>query len=411
MKQSLLFTKTSKTVSSDEVSLNAQFLIRGGFVDRLSAGVYTLLPLGLRVYKKVEQIIRDEMNKIGGQEVFMPSLCPLENYKKTGRYETLADDILFSAESKHVKSNVLNQSHEEVVSPLLKKFVNSYQDLPRYVYQIQNKFRGEARPKSGILRGREFIMKDLYSFHADQQDLDSYYEKVKDSYINIFSRAGIGDETYLTYASGGTFSKYSHEFQALTDAGEDHIYICDKCRVAINREILEDQEHKCPECGNNDLREEKAVEVGNIFKLKTKFSDPFDLSYLDRDNKKHPVVMGCYGIGLQRLVGTIVEIKHDDRGIIWPETVAPFYVHLVSLKQNEMAEKIYQDLQENNIEVLYDDRDVSFGAKFADSDLIGCPYRIVVSEKTLKEDSIELKKRDEENSKLIKLNDILSIFK
>src|SRR3989339_332457 len=253
MKQSLLFTKTSKTVSAEETSLNAQFLIKGGFVDKLSAGVYTMLPLGFRVYKKIEQIIREEINSIGGQEVFMPSLCPNENWKKTGRYEILADDILFSAESKHVKSSVLNLSHEEVVSPLLKKFVNSYQDLPQYVYHIQNKFRGEARPKSGILRGREFMMKDLYSFHATEEDLNNYYERVKISYKNIFTKAGIGDQTYLTYASGGTFSKYSHEFQTLTGAGEDYIYICDKCRVAINREILEDQKNKCPECGNYGL--------------------------------------------------------------------------------------------------------------------------------------------------------------
>src|SRR3989339_361681 len=377
MKQSLLFTKTSKTVSAEETSLNAQFLIKGGFVDKLSAGVYTMLPLGFRVYKKIEQIIREEINSIGGQEVFMPSLCPNENWKKTGRYEILADDILFSAESKHVKSSVLNLSHEEVVSPLLKKFVNSYQDLPQYVYHIQNKFRGEARPKSGILRGREFMMKDLYSFHATEEDLNNYYERVKISYKNIFTKAGIGDQTYLTYASGGTFSKYSHEFQTLTGAGEDYIYICDKCRVAINREILEDQKNKCPECGNNKIA----------------------------------VIMGCYGIGLQRLMGTIVEVSHDIQGIIWPESVAPYRVHLISLKQDKESDKIYNNLLDAGIEVLYDDRDISFGAKFADADLIGCPYRIIVSTKTLEQDSVEFKKRTEKSSELVKKDNILKIFK
>ncbi len=406
MRQSQLFTKTSKTVPKDEVSLNAKFLIRAGFIDKLMAGVYTLLPVGWLVYKKIEQIIREEMNNIDGQEIYMPTLHPKENWIKTNRWDSMDD--LFKLPAGENKEVALGPTHEEVVSPMLKKFVSSYKDLPVYVYHIQNKFRNELRAKSGLIRGREFMMKDLYSFHENQEDLDKYYEKAKKAYANIFKRTGIGKKTFLTYAPGGTFSKYSHEFQTLTKAGEDIIYICDKCRIAINKEIIEDQKHKCPECGNNNLKEEKAVEVGNIFKLKDKFSKPFDLCFLDKKGKKQPVIMGCYGIGLQRLMGTIVEVCNDKNGVVWPETVAPFKVHLLSLNQDKKAEKIYKDMQKEGIEVLYDDReDISAGEKFADADLIGCPFRVVISEKTLAKDSAEIKKRNSKKAELVKLDKVV----
>ncbi len=407
MYQSKLFTKTIKSISEEEQSLNAQLLIRGGFVSRVTAGVYSFLPLGWRVMKKIEEIIRQEINKIEGQEIFMPALCPKENYDRTGRYEILAGDILFRAESEHTKNLILNQSHEEVVVPLMKGFINSYKDLPLAVYQFQDKFRAEPRPKSGVLRGREFIMKDLYSFHPNQEDLDLYYEKAIKAYHQIFKRAGIGEVTYLTYASGGSFSKYSHEFQALSEAGEDLIYLCDKCKVAVNKEIIKDQEGKCPVCEKTDLREVKAVEVGNIFKLGDKFSKPFNLTYKDENGDEKGIVMGCYGIGLQRLMGTIVEVSSDESGIVWPESVAPFRVHLISIRQNEAAEKLYQQLLAEKVEVLFDDREeVSVGQKFAEADLIGCPYRVVVSEKTLEQGKVELKKRSEENAELIKKEDL-----
>ncbi len=406
MKQSALFTKTQKNAPKDEISLNAQLLIRAGYIDKLMAGVYTLLPLGLRTYQKIENIIREEMNALGGQEVFMPSLNPKENWEKTGRWENL--DVLFKVGFEGDEKNAaLAPTHEEVIVPLAKKFVSSYKDLPFSSYHFQNKFRKEKRAKSGILRGREFIMKDLYSFHADQKDLDEFYEKATKSYQNIFERTGIGKKTYLTYASGGTFSKYSHEFQTLTEAGEDMIHICDTCHIAINKEIIEDLEHTCPVCKSKDLREDKAVEVGNIFKLGTKYSEPFDLTYTDATGEKKTVVMGCYGIGLQRLMGTIVEVSHDERGIIWPESVAPFKVHLISLGKDEEAGKIYDELQKNNIEILFDDRDVSAGAKFADSDLIGIPYRIVISEKSLASGGVEIKKRNEKESRIVKIEDIM----
>ena len=415
MKQSALFFKTSKNISKDEKSLNAQLLIRASFIDKLMAGVYTILPLGFRVLKKIEQVIREEMNAIGGQEIFMPTLQPKENWQKTGRWEDL--DVLFKTKLSNEKEAALGPTHEEVISPLAKKFVASYKDLPFYLYHIQNKFRNEKRAKSGILRTREFIMKDLYSFHTNEKDLKRYYEKVMEAYGKIFARCGIDKVTYLTYASGGTFSKYSHEYQTLTESGEDLIYVCEKCRVAINREILDDQQNKCPRCGSEDLKEEKAVEVGNIFKLGSKFSDPFKLTYKDKNGTEKPVVMGCYGIGLQRLMGTIVEVLYDEKGIVWPRSVAPFDVHLLELsgdneKVSQSTQGLYEELKKSGIEVLYDDRkNIAAGEKFADADLIGCPYRIVVSEKTIKNDKFELKKRDEAEEKMLSKEALLKVLK
>jgi len=408
MKQSKLFTKTKKEAPKDEVSINAQLLIRAGFVDKLMAGVYTFLPLGLRVMKKIENIIREEMSAIGGQEISMPALQPKENWITTGRWETMDD--LYKIKDASEREFALGSTHEEVVSPLVKKFVNSYKDLPLYAYQFQNKFRMELRAKSGLLRGREFLMKDLYSFHLTEEDLDKYYEKAKEAYFKIFERFGIKEKTHLTFASGGSFSKYSHEFQTISEAGEDIIYICDKCGLAINKEIKPETE-KCPECGEANFREEKAIETGNIFKLMNKYSKPFNLTVADEKGEQKEVLMGCYGIGLSRAMGTIVEVFHDEKGMIWPEAVAPFKVHLLSLGKNEEAEKIYQELSEKGIEVLLDDREVSAGEKFADADLIGIPYRVVISEKSLKAGGVEVKRRSEEKSEIIETEKLLSYLK
>lgn len=411
MKQSQLFTKTKKNAPKDEVSLNAQLLIRAGYVDKEIAGVYSYLPLGLRTLNKIINIIREEMNAIGGQEIFLTTLQNPDLWKKTNRWDDKILDIWFKTELKSGGKLGLGTTHEEPLANLMKQHINSYKDLPTYVYQFQTKFRNETRTKSGILRLREFIMKDLYSFHTDQKDLDRYYEKAKEAYIKIFNRVGIGEKTYLTYASGGTFSKYSHEFQTLTSAGEDLIYICDKCHIAVNKEIISNLEHKCPECGGSDLHEEKAVEVGNIFKLGTKFSGALDFNYKDENGETKPVVMGCYGIGPQRTMGTITEINNDEKGIIWPEAVAPFKAHLLSIGQNEKAEEIYDELSKNNIEVLYDDRDISAGEKFADSDLIGIPYRLVVSQKSIAAKGIELKKRSEKEGKIIGIKEGIDLLK
>jgi len=412
MKQSELFTKTQKNAPKDEVSANAQLLTKGGFADKLAAGVYTFLPLGLRVMKKIENIIREEMDAIGGQEFEMPALHPKENWEKTGRWSAMDD--LYKVKDASGRQFALGPTHEEVIAPLMKKFVRSYKDLPFAAYQFQTKFRMELRAKSGLLRGREFLMKDLYSFHLDEKDLDKYYEKAKGAYWKVFERAGLKKKTFLTFASGGSFSKYSHEFQTVTSAGEDTIYVCEKCRLAINKEI----KHKtpaCPECSGKKFKEEKAVEVGNIFKLGTKYSLPFDLSVTDENGGKTTVIMGCYGIGLPRLMGTIVEVYHDKNGIIWPESVAPFQVHLLEVgsEKGEVrreAEKLYKNLLEKKIEVLYDDRDASPGEKFADADLIGIPYRVVVSEKSLVAGGMEVKKRGKKKIEIFAIKDFLKIL-
>jgi len=411
MRQSQLFTKTKRESPKDEESISARLLIRAGFIDKTMAGVYTFLPLGWRVFKKIENIIRKEIEALGGQEILMPSLQPKQNWDKTGRWETY--DSLFKFTSFYSKIDyALGPTHEEIISPLLAKFIFSYKDLPKYVFQIQNKFRDEKRAKSGLLRGREFFMKDLYSFHKDEADLDKYYEKVKTTYQKIFKIVGLGDLTYLTYASGGTFSKYSHEFQTITPAGEDIIYICDKCGIAINKEIISEQ-NACPVCGNKNLKEEKAIEVGNIFKLKTKYSAPFNLKYKDEKGIENDVIMGCYGMGLNRLIGAIVEIHHNEKGIIWPEVVAPFKAHLMLLN-NELgirnkADKIYESLQKAGVEVLYDDRkEATTGEKFNDADLIGIPYRLVISEKT--GNKIEIKERSGKKTRLANEKEILKLL-
>lgn len=397
MRQSQLFTKTQKEAPSDEVAKNAKLLIRAGFVDKLQAGVYTYLPLGLRVLKNIENIIREEMNSVGGQEILMPSLQPKENWQTTGRWDTMDD--LYKVMDISGRENALGPTHEEIVVPLVKQFVSSYRDLPFATYQFQNKFRMELRAKSGILRGREFIMKDMYSFHTNEADMIAYYEKMKGVYANVFERVGIGATTFLTFASGGSFSKYSHEFQTITSAGEDTIYICDKCRIAVNNEIIEDQKHACPECGEKNLRTETSVEVGNIFELKTKFSAPFNLSYKDENGKDQPVVMGCYGIGLGRVLGTVVEVLGDEKGLVWPGAISPFAVHLVELGGSgddavrKESQKLYDELISKGIEVLWDDRDLRAGEKFAESDLIGIPIRVVVSSKTIASESFEIKNR------------------
>ncbi|MBX4215830.1 prolyl-tRNA synthetase [Candidatus Parcubacteria bacterium] len=414
MLQSKLFTKTRKEAPSDEVAKNAQLLIRAGYIDKLQAGVYTYLPLGLRVLKNVERIIRDEMDKAGGQELLMPALQPVENWVTTNRMGDYKD-VFYRTDSLYGGESVLGPTHEEVVTPLAKSFISSYRDLPVAVYQIQDKFRQEKRPKSGLLRGREFIMKDLYSFHENEEDLARYYGIMQKAYANVFARAGIGAHTYLTYASGGTFSKYSHEFQAVTPSGEDTIYVCEKCKVAVNKEISADQK-TCPSCGSEKLEEKKAIEVGNIFELKTRFSEAFGLTYQDKEGKKLPVVMGCYGIGLGRLMGAVVEVLADERGIIWPKELSPFDVHLLDLGKegdgiSEEAKALYELLQKAGIPVLYDERKgVSAGEKFADSDLIGIPIRAVVSAKAKAAGGIEVKERTGEKARIVSAQEFLKVL-
>ncbi len=412
MRQSKLFTKTRREAPSDEVSKNAQLLIRAGFINKEMAGVYSYLPLGLLVIKKIENIIREEMDKVGGQEVLMPSFQSKENWEKTGRWSDL--DVLYKVTDGTGREVALGPTHEEVVVPILKNYISSYKDFPVAVYQIQNKFRMELRSKSGILRGREFIMKDMYSFHSNKEDFELFYERMKDVYKTIFDRSGIGHLTYATFASGGSFSKYSHEFQTITPVGEDIIYIDEKSGIAVNKEVFNDDVLAQLNLKKDDLVEQKAIEVGNIFDLKTKYSAPFDLTFVDEKGEKHIVLMGCYGIGIGRLMGTIVEVLSDDRGIIWPETVAPYKWHIVEIgsedsRVREMAENIYKEIGENNS--LYDDRDLRAGEKFADSDLIGIPHRLIISEKNIKDNVVEYKNRKTGETKLIQISEISNFIK
>lgn len=407
MKQSQLFTRTRKEISKDEVSTNARLLIRAGFINKEMAGVYSILPLGLRVMKKIENIIRKEMDAIGGQELLMPAFHPKENWIRTGRWQSMDD--LYKVKDSSGREMALGPTHEEIVVPLMGRFISSYRDLPLAVYQFQNKFRMELRSKSGILRGREFLMKDLYSFHTDEKDLDEYYEKAKAAYFRIFDQVGLKEQTHLAYASGGSFSKYSHEFQTITPAGEDIIHVCAKCGLAINKEV-KDEVLTCPECGSGEFQEEKSIETGNIFKLKNKYTAPFDLKVKNEKGEDVEIVMGCYGIGIGRLMGTVVEVHHDDKGMIWPEAVAPFKIHLLSLGEDEEAGKIYRSLAEKGVEVLYDDRDTSAGEKFSDADLIGLPYRIVVSKKSLAAGGVEVKRRSESEGKIVNAGKALDVL-
>lgn len=415
MRQSKLFTKTSKTLPKDEVSINSQLLLKSGFIDKDIAGVYSFLPLGYIVLNKIIKVIREEMNAIDGQELLLAALQSPATWEPTDRWDDKKMDVWFKTELKNKSQLGLAPTHEEPLTKLMKKFINSYKDLPVYAYQFQTKFRNETRAKSGILRTREFIMKDLYSFCKSQEELDAYYEIAKNAYVKIFDRLGIGEITYVTYASGGTFCKFSHEFQTLCEYGEDLIYINEEKKIAINREIFTDDLVKEFGLTKADFVEKKAIEVGNIFKLGTKFSDALGLQFVDETGARHPVIMGSYGIGPGRVMGTIVETHNDGKGILWPKEIAPYHVHIISLGKDEAvqieAEKLYNLLNEKNIEVLWDDRiSVNPGAKFADSDLIGCPIRITVSGKNMEKNQYEVKRRSGGDAEYIPQDDVISFL-
>lgn len=421
MRQSKLFTRTKKEAPSDEVSKNAEFLIRAGFIYKEMAGVYSFLPLGLRVIKKIEEIIREEMDAIGGTEMRTAVLQSRDVWEKSNRWDDEVVDTWFKTKLKNGGEVGLSFTNEEAHANILKQYVSSYKDLPLYPYDFKNIFRNETRSKSGIIRGREFYWKALYSFSKDEAEHNEFYEKAKLAYQNVFKRAGIGHLTYLTFASGGTFSQFSHEFQTISSAGEDTIYLDENTGIAVNKEVLNDEVLATLNIKKENLVEKKAIEVGNIFSLGTKFSAPFDLKYKDEKGEEKLVLMGSYGIGLTRLMGTVVEVLSDDKGIIWPESIAPFKVHLLLLgdKENVLAEanKVYEKLTKNGIEVLFDDRtDVSAGEKFADADLLGMPYRAVVSERSMKDlpaeagSGVELKKRTEEKGKIVSIDELIKIL-
>ncbi|MBU0612061.1 prolyl-tRNA synthetase [Patescibacteria group bacterium] len=416
MRQSKLFTKTKKESPADEVSKNAELLIRGGFIHKEMAGVYSFLPLGLRVLNKVENIIRQEMNEVGGTEMRTAVLQSREVWEKTNRWSDEVVDTWFKTKLKNGGEVGLSFTNEEAYSNILKQYVSSYKDLPLYPYDFKNIFRNETRSKSGMMRGREFYWKALYSFSRNEEEHNVFYEKMKVAYQNIFKRVGIGHLTYICFASGGTFSKFSHEFQTITSVGEDTIYLDENSSIAINKEVYNDEVIAELNLNKENLVEKRAEEVGNIFSLGTKFSAPFDLKYKDEKGEDKLVVMGSYGIGLGRLIGTIIETLADDKGIIWPEAIAPFQVHLLSLGEDEAvlseAVNVYDALNKNEVEVLFDDRaGMSAGEKFADADLLGIPYRAVVSVRSLKDGGVEIKRRTEEKGEIISVEELIKLLK
>ena len=397
MRLSQLFTKTSKTIPADETARNAQLLIQAGFIHKEMAGVYAYLPLGKMVLHNISQIVREEMDAIGGNEVWMTVLQPKDIWEKTDRWDDKKVDNWFKTKLANGTELGVGLTHEEPITDMLKEFVSSYRDMPVYIYQIGTKFRNELRAKSGLMRGREFLMKDLYSFSRNQKEHDEFYEKAAAAYMKVYGRLGIGDITYRTYASGGIFSQFSDEFQTLSHVGEDTIYVHEGRRLAVNKEVYSDEVLAQLNLNRDELVEKKAVEVGNIFPLGSKYSDALDVYYTDEQGGQQSMVMGCYGIGISRLMGLLAEHFADDKGLVWPEAIAPAKVYLARLSDGaevvKQADELYERLTAAQVPVLYDDRDVRAGQKFADADLLGIPQRVVVSDKTVASDNYELKAR------------------
>lgn len=412
MRLSQLFTKTRKSAPADEQAKNAQLLSRAGFIHKEMAGVYVYLPLGLKVLENIKQIVREEMNAVGGQEVQMTVLQPSDIFEKTDRWDDAKVDNWFKTKLANGTELGMGLTHEEPIVDALTDYVSSYKDLPISVYQIQNKFRNELRAKSGLLRGREFVMKDMYSLARSQEEHADVYEKVAAAYHRVYDRLGIGDLTYRTYADGGIFTdKFSDEFQTISPIGEDTIYLHEGKKIAVNKEIYTDENLAKLGLNKEELVEKRGIEVGNIFPLESKYTDALDLYYLDENGQKQSIIMGCYGIGISRLVGVLAEHFSDDKGLVWPESVAPARVYLARLGTEEAvvkaADDLYNDLTQRNISVIYDDRDMRPGEKFADGDLMGIPHRVVVSARTLEQNKVEYKGRQGETSELLTNQELL----
>jgi len=413
MKLTQLFTKTRHNPPADEESKNGKLLIQAGYVHKEMAGVYAYLPLGLRVVEKIKQIVREEMNAIDGQEFIMTNLQRQDLWEKTDRWSDDKVDIWFKTRLQDGDREVgLAWSHEEPITDMIKSHISSYRDLPQSVYQFQTKLRNELRAKSGIMRGREFVMKDLYTYTSSQEEHDELYEAAKQAYVKIYQRLGLGDDTYITYATGGAFTDgYSHEFQTVCDAGEDVIFIDDDKNIAVNEEMIEEGVLEKLELNTDDMRKVKAAEVGNIFSFGTEKTSKLGLHFTNSDGQQQPVYLGSYGVGVTRVMGVIVEKFADERGLVWPEQVAPFMVHVVSHEQaTEQADALYRQLTSAGVDVLLDDRDESFGAKMKDADLLGMPYRVVVSPRSLDAGGFEFKPRVAESSEILSAEELLQKF-
>jgi len=405
MRRSQLFIKTRRQAPADEESKNAQLLIRAGFIHKDSAGVYALLPMGLQVVENIKRIVREEMNSTGASELLMTTLQRKELWQHTDRWDDDKVDIWFKSKLQNGTEVGLAWSHEEPITEMMKEFIASYRDLPAYTYQFQTKLRNEIRAKSGIMRAREFIMKDLYSYSRTEQEHQDYYDAMIQSYLRVYAKLGIGDSTFLTFASGGAFTKYSHEFQTICDAGEDVIYLDRQKMIAINEEVLDDETIQKTGVNKDSLEKIKVAEVGNIFSFGTHKAEQLGLYFTDEDGQQKPVFLGSYGIGITRLVGVLTELFADDKGLVWPNSVAPYSVYLASLgdaaEVTRTADETYNYLTENGISVLYDDRDERPGEKFADADLFGIPSRIVVSQKSLEAGGLEFKKRTSTDTQIV----------
>ncbi len=408
MKQSSIFTKVRRDAPKDEVSKSAALLIRAGFINKEMAGVYDVLPLGVRVMNKIKKIVREEMNRVGGQELEMTALQDAAMYKKTERWDEKVVDVWFKTKLQNDTELGLGFTHEEPITKMMTQHLNSYKDLPVMVYQFQTKFRNELRAKSGIMRGREFLMKDLYSFALTQEQHDAIYEKMKKAYVNIFEYVGLGDRTHVTFASGGTFSAFSHEFQTVTDAGEDLIYYDTDKKIAINKEVLTDEVLADLKIDRANLKELKTVEVGNIFNLGAKFSAPLELIVDDGKGARVPVIMGSYGIGIGRLMGTVAEVFADEKGLVWPDAIAPFKYHLVNLlADTKESDELYDQMMGLGFDVLYDNREVRAGEKLAESDLIGIPTRIIFGKNFTESGKVEVVERKSGKSVLVPIADLI----
>ncbi|HEX8591171.1 MAG TPA: aminoacyl--tRNA ligase-related protein [Candidatus Paceibacterota bacterium] len=414
MRQSQLFTKTRREAPSEEVAKNAQLLTRAGYVHKEIAGVYSYLPLGLRVLNKIVEVIREEMNAIGGQELVMTALQDKELWSKTDRWDDAKVDNWFKTAFASGGETGLAITHEEPLTRIMLDHISSYRDLPVYAYQFQIKFRNELRAKAGVMRGKEFLMKDLYSFSKDEEEHRAFYDQAREAYKKIFERLGLGDRTYVTYASGGIFSPFSEEFQTLSEAGEDTIYVSEAKGIAVNKEVYTEETLSTLGLKKADLKEGRAIEVGNIFNLGTRFSEALGLSYTTQDGTKKPVVMGSYGLGPTRVMGVIVETLADAKGLVWPASIAPFKAHLVRLVPDPVAvayaDALYQELTQAGVEVLYDDRDARAGEKLADSDLIGIPTRIIVGKETIESGKVEVVARATGETARVPRDELLAMF-
>jgi prolyl-tRNA synthetase len=424
----MLFSKlllpTLKDAPQEAEIVSHKLMLRSGMIRKVASGIYSWLPIGLRVLRKVEDIVREEMNASGAQEVFMPMVQPKELWEETQRWEKMGPELL-RIQDRHKRNFCLGPTHEEIITDIIRDNIKSYKELPLNIYQIQTKFRDEVRPRYGIMRGREFLMKDSYSFNIDEESLQETYLSMRDTYKRVLNRIGL-DFKISKADSGAIGGDSSEEFHVLAENGEDSIAISDSSEFAINTELLlKDDEDinslngKPSPDGNGVIQVKKGIEVGHIFKLGKLYAESMNASVLNSDGQKSTLFMGCYGIGVSRLVAAAIEQNYDEKGIIWPHSIAPFDINIISIGHNKdekitsAANDLYQELCEMGYSVILDDRKDGYGAKIKDSELIGIPLNIIIGKNFLKNKEIELLGRNGKNSvnPIDDIKTILDFFK